>query len=132
MTILGTATEIAVIIAALPAATGTFLWTQQQLVQRRERRAARETRNWNGYVSVPGISTWYVRVIEDPETKWTERVVLDVVDPDGTPNPSMAHALRLHANGDGMLSRSPSPDQWDFLKELQKDRFNLGDGYPIQ
>jgi hypothetical protein len=80
------------------------------------------------------VATWYVRVIEDPQTKYTQRVILDVVNEDGTPNPSMAHALLMHANGDKMLSRSPSPAQWDHLKDLQKERFSRedGSGYPIQ
>lgn len=132
MSVLGTVTEIAVIVAALPAATGAFVWTQRQRDRLRERRTARETRNWSGYVSAPGIATWYVKVIRDPDTNWTDRVVLDVLNPDGTPNPGMAHTLRLHADGDGMLSRSPTPAQWEFLKDLEKDRFNRGDGYPIQ
>jgi hypothetical protein len=40
----------------------------------------------------------------------------------------------MHANGDKMLSRSPSPAQWDHLKDLQKERFSRedGSGYPIQ
>ena len=131
MTVLGSGAEIGVIVAALPAATGAVVWTQRQLERRRDRQAARETRNWSGYIMVPGISTWYVSVVEEPGTAWTERVVLDVVNRDGTPNPEMAHLMRLHARGDGTLSRSPTPAQWDFLKDLQKDRFNRGDGYPI-
>ena len=132
MSALGLGAEIAVIIAAVPAITGSFVWLRSQRDRIRERRADRETRNWNGYVSLPGVATCYVKVIEDPDAKWNERVILDVVDPDGTPNPSMAPALRLCTNGDGTLSRSPSPAQWEFLKDLQKDRFNRGDGYPIQ
>lgn len=132
MSVLGTVAEIAVIVAALPAATGAIVWTQRQRERLRERRVAREARNWSGYVMITGIATWYVRVVEDPMAKWTERVVLEVVNPDGTPSPDMAHTLRLHANGDGMLSRSPTPAQWEFLKDLQKERFNRGDGYPIQ
>jgi hypothetical protein len=132
MSVLGTGTEIAVIVAAMPAATGAVVWTLRQRDRLRERRTARETRNWSGYVITPGIATWYVKVIKDPDTKWTERVVLDVVNPDGTPSPEMAHALRLYADGDGTLGRSPTPAQWEFLKDLQKDRFNRGDGYPIQ
>jgi hypothetical protein len=108
------------------------VWLQNQLDERRGRQTARETRNWTGYLSTPGIDTWYVTVIEDSDNKWTERVILEVVDPDGTPNPSMAHGLRLRARGDGTLSRSPTRAQWDFLKDLQNDRFNRGEAYPIQ
>jgi hypothetical protein len=132
MNALGTGAEIAVIVAAIPAATGALVWLQRQWDRLRERRSAREIRNWSGYILAPGVATWYVRVIEEPDTKWTERVVLDVVNQDDTPSPQMAHALRLYANGDRTLSRSPTPAQWEFLKDLQKDRFNRGDGYPIQ
>lgn len=131
MSALGTGAQLAVIVAALPAATGAVVWTKRQLDHRRERQAARETRNWSGYIMAPGISTWYVSVVENPETRWTERVVVDVVNRDGTPNPEMAHVMRLHAKSDGMLSRSPTPAQCDFLLDLEKDRYNRGDGYPI-
>ena len=108
------------IIAAIPALIGAIVWVQRQLEQRGERRSAREVRNWHGYVMTTGISTWYVKVIEDPSNRWTERVVLDVVDPDGTPNPPMAHALRLSANSDGMLSRSPTSAEWNLSRILRR------------
>jgi hypothetical protein len=132
MSVLATVADIAIVIAAIPAFTGGIVWTQRQLEARKQRRTDREVRNWNGYIQRAGVSSWFVKIIEDPDNKWTERVVLDVVDQDGTPNPSMAHALRLHANADRLICRYPSASQWDFLKDLEKDRFNTGQGYPIQ
>ena len=132
MTALGTVADIAIIIAAVPTFFGGFLWARLQLSKIHDRRTAREVRNWNGYIDRTGVNSWCVKVIEDPDHKWTERVLLDVVDMDGTPNPSMAHALRLFANSDGMLCKYPSEEQWRYLRDLQKDRFNSGQGYPIQ
>jgi len=132
MSVLATVADIAIVIAAIPALIGAIVWIRTQLERRKERRAAREVRSWNGYVSVAGDDTWFAKVVEDPDNKWTERVILEVLDPDGTPNASMAHGMRIRVNGDGMLSRCPTPDQWDFLKDLQNDRFNGGQGYPIQ
>jgi hypothetical protein len=128
---LSTGADIGTMLTGLSAVTATILWGRTRVREWRAERDARRARNWNGYIITEGVATWFVRVVEDDSAKWSERVILDVVDKDGTPNPHMAHALRLYARGDGMLSRSPTQAQWDFLGDLRKGRFGAPDGYPI-
>jgi hypothetical protein len=98
-----------------------------------QRKAARQIRNWNGYIDQANVNSWIVKVVEDPESKWTHRVTLDVVNEDGTPNPGMAWAMRVRVKGDKTLSQTPTPAQWDYLKDLRDERFSRADGsaYPI-
>ena len=102
-----TGADIGTMLTGLSAVTATFLWGRTRVREWKAERDARAARNWNGYIIREGVATWFVRVVEDDSAKWSERVILHVVDEDGTPNPSVAHALRLHARGDGMLSRCP-------------------------
>jgi hypothetical protein len=118
-------------LTGLSAATATLLWGRARVREWRGDRDARRVRNWSGYIIREGVATWFVQVVEDESTKWSERVILDVVNKDGSPNPAMAHALRLFAQGDGMLSRSPTPAQWHFLEDLRRARFGAPGGYPI-
>jgi hypothetical protein len=118
-------------LTGLSAVTAAFLWGRTRVVEWRVERDARRARNWNGYIIREGVATWFVRVVEDESAKWSARVILDVVDRDGTANPSMAHALRMYAREDGMLSRSPTEAQWHFLGDLRKARFGAPQGFPI-
>ena len=84
MGVLGTVADIAIIPTVAPIFTAAFVWTRTQLERRTERRTAREARNWSGYVDAPGVTTWYVKVIEDPNTSgrnescsiWSTRMAL--------------------------------------------------------
>lgn len=50
---------------------------------RRQEREARAQRKWHGYVTPEGIDTRYVRLADRPDSPG-ERVVLDIVNADGT------------------------------------------------
>lgn len=79
---------------------------------------------------VEGIDTWYVRLAEEPPASPTARVVLEVIDRDGTPNAMLSHKVRQVISRDGMLSRSPTPAENEFLIALQMDRRQAG-GFPV-
>jgi hypothetical protein len=87
----------------------------------RQERVARSTRSWRGYIEPGGISSWDVRLAEDPREP-TARVALDVVGGDGAPDFNMAHNLRQRILGDEKLARAPTPEEWDFLVALRKER----------
>jgi hypothetical protein len=72
----------------LSAVTAAFVWSRSQVRYWRQR-AARSARNWHGYIELGGINSWYGRLAEDPREPAT-RVVLDVVDRDGSPDVNMA------------------------------------------
>jgi len=127
-----TGAEVGTMATGLAAVTATALWVRNRAVEWTAARNARKSRNWNGYIIREGVGTWFVRLVEDDTSeKWSEKVTLEVVDQDGTPNPSMAHALRLFVQSDGMISRSPTPAQWEFLQDLRKARFGAPGGYPL-
>ena len=69
-----------------------------------------------------GVDTWYVRLAEDDPGNPSARVVVEVIDPNGQPAPALAVNMRQRADGDGMLSRSPTPEEFDFLKALRKEK----------
>lgn len=77
-----------------------------------------------------GINDWFVHVVEEPKTL-TAKVVLEVVDRDGAPDPAMAHSLRQVAKGDGGLARAPTEEEWSFLIAQRKER-GYGNGYPVR
>lgn len=126
-----TGADTGTMLTGLSAVTATVLWGRTRIREWRAERDARRTRNWNGYIIRENVPTWFVRVIEDESNKSSERVTLEVINSDGTPNLAMAHLLRQLARNDGMLSRSPSPAQWRFLDDLRRARFGAPGGYPI-
>jgi len=118
-------------VTGLSAATAAYVWTRNQLRGWRDAKAARAYRYWNGYIILEGILTTFVRLVPDADAP-PERVTLDVIDRDGTPNPAMAQGLRQVIESDGMISRSPSVQQRAFLTDLRKKRFGATTGYPVQ
>ncbi len=78
-----------------------------------------------------GINDWFVRVVEDEPKTLTARVVLEVVDRDGDPDPAMAHSMRQIAGADGRLARVPSENEWSFLIAQRKER-GYGKGAPLR
>lgn len=123
-------TDIATMLTGLSVLTATIVWTRTQWHGWRERKAAIALRNWHGYVMTEGISDWYVRLAEDPQTV-TATVILTVVDRNGEPDAQRANDLRLTIAGDGMLARVPTPEEYDFLKAQRKER-GYGNGFPVR
>jgi hypothetical protein len=126
-----TGADVGTMLTGLSAVTATILWGRSRIRDWRDERAARVERNWNGYIIREYIPSWFVRVIEDGSANNTERVVLDVINKDGTPNANMAHQLKLYIRGGGTLTNPPSAAQWDFLQDLRLARFGAPSGYPI-
>jgi hypothetical protein len=59
-------------------------------------------------------------------------VVLDVLgSKDGEPDSQLAYGMRINIERDRMLSRSPTPAEFDFLKAQRKER-GYGNGFPIR
>lgn len=113
------------------AAVGAFgLWLWKQAGDWCEQRNAKKLRDWHGYIETTGINSWHVRLAEDPESP-TSRVVLDVVKDNGEPDGNWAQNLRQRIQGDGMLARVPTEEEYDFLKALHKDR-GYGKGFVVR
>lgn len=125
-----TGADIGTMVTGLSAVTAAYVWTRTQWRGWRQQKAATSLRNWHGYITVEGIDTWYVRLAKDPKQP-TARVVLDVVDREGNPDAALAHNVRQRIIGDGMLSRSPTPEEYDFLIAQRKER-GYGKGFPIR
>ena len=114
----------------LSAVTAAFVWTKGQVRGWRQEKAATRIKNWRGYIDLGQVNTWYVRLIEEP-TSPTARVILEIIDNDGTPNEQMAHSLRQVVKRDRLLSRSPTPGEFEFLKQLYRER-GYGKGIRIE
>jgi hypothetical protein len=123
--------DIGTMVTGLSAMTAAYVWIRAQVRDWRQQRATRSARNWNGYIEVPGINSWYVRLAEDPREP-TARVLFDVVDRDGNPDEGWAQNLRQHILGDGILARVPTPEEYDFLIALRKERGYGKGGYIVR
>jgi hypothetical protein len=124
-----TGADFATMITGLSALSAAYVWIRKQREERREHRAAIQNRNWHAYVMPEGINDWFVRVVDQPRAP-TARVILDVVDRNGSPDPAMAHSLRQTVEADGRLARGPTEDEWSFLITQRKER-GYGNGYPL-
>jgi len=122
--------DIGAMLTGLSVLTATIVWTRNQWEQIQQRRAETRLRNWHGYIMTNGIDTWYARLAEEPESP-TARVVLEITGRDGTPDDMLAYNVRQVVLRDGMLSRSPTPAELDFLMALQKER-GYGTGFPVR
>jgi hypothetical protein len=58
------------------------------------------------------------------------RVVLEVLNEKGKPDPNRAQNLRQRVANDGMLARVPSKREYEFLRALHKERRH-NNGIPI-
>ena len=123
-----TGADIATMVTGLSVVTAAYVWTRAQMRAWREQRAAKAARNWDGYIEVGGINSWYVRLAEEP-TEASARVALEVVDRAGKPDENWAQNMRQHVLGDGMLARPPTPEEYDFQTALRKDRGYGQGGY---
>ena len=122
MDVLTTGADIGTMVTGISALTAAITWTAGRWRERQERLAAIRLRNWHGFVMLEGVDTWYVRLAEDDPGNPSARVVVEVIDPNGQPAPALAVNMRHRADGDGMLSRSPTPEEFDFLKALRKEK----------
>jgi len=114
--------DIGTMLTGLSAVTAAYVWTRNQLAGWRQQRAVTARRTWHGYIALEGVDTWYVRLAEEPDQP-SGRVVLEVLDgQDGNPDAALAQGMRIVIDRDGMLSRSPTPDEFEFLKSQQKER----------
>lgn len=129
MNLMTDGTGIATMLGGLSVLTATSVWVRGQWRQRQEQKAVTRSRNWSGYIDRGGINEWYVRLVEDPKTV-TSTVVLEVVDSKGEPHGGRAHDLRERIKRDGQVARVPTPEEYDFLKYLQKKR-GYGKGFPV-
>ncbi len=124
------AADVGTILTGVSALTAATVWVRKQRDDWRQVRAARQYRYWNGFF-IQGGFRCFVRLVPNPEGAPPERVTVDVIDADGTPNQHMAHGLRQIVEGDGMISRSPSLEQQAFLDDLRHKRFGTATGYPV-
>jgi hypothetical protein len=118
--------DIATIATGLSAVTAAYVWIMGPARDRRQQKAAIAERNWRGYINPGGINGWDVRLAEDPDVP-TSRVVLEVL---GNNAENWADNLRQTILRDGKLSRSPTVEEWDFLKYLYR-KHGYGKGLPI-
>jgi hypothetical protein len=110
-------------------ATSFGVWVRGKWSSRHERTAAIEQRTWHDYIEPAGINTWPIRLMEIPDQP-TARVVLQVIDKDGAPDPNWAANMRQRVQQDGMLARVPTQAETEFLIALRGERSNRGG--PIQ
>jgi hypothetical protein len=129
MDLLTIGADIAVMIVGVPVVAAGILWLTRWRAARKQSKAARELRNWHGYINPHGLSNWDVRLVEDPQSL-TARVVIEVIDRDGQPDAGWANDLRETIKRDGMIARVPTPEEYDFLRYLYKER-GYGKGLPI-
>jgi len=125
--------NVATIVTGASALTAVIVWGQKQWNEQKQRRATTRRRTWNdGYIPMEEVSSWYVRLAKD-DAGSTARIVLEVVDSNGNDlDEQMAYTLRLFVQRDGMLSQVPTPEQFAFLKELQKARRARPGALPVR
>lgn len=117
--------------ADLSAVTAAIVWTRGQLQERQAPTRARADRNWHGYIDASEISSSYVREVGQPEGAPRSHGVVEVVDRNGNPDDIMASALRARVNGEGILARAPTAEEYEFLADLRKQRHGRG-GLPVR
>jgi hypothetical protein len=126
-----TGVAVGTMATGLSALTAAIVWIRKQVNEWQADRLAKRETNWQGYIPMDQVFSCNVRLVEDtlPGSGPIERVVLDVMNPDNSPNPQMAHGLRTIIKSDGTLSRSPTQAQFAFLVALRNDRVKTG--FPI-
>lgn len=123
--------DVATMLTGVSALTAAVVWIRGQWRGWQQEKAARSYRSWHGFIMLGTIDTWYVRLAEKPDGP-SGRVVLDVLDRDGgEPDAALAHSVRQRILADRMLSRSPTPGEYDFLKDQHSER-GYGEGFPVR
>ena len=113
--------DVGQMLTGISAVTAAYVWSRGQLYNWRQQRDTKRLRNWNGYIDIHGIDSWYVHVESGIDTP-SASVVLTVLDRKGNPSEGAASVLRQRITQDGMLARVPSPEESDFLAALRKDQ----------
>lgn len=113
--------NIATILGSLSVIAALVVWGKGQWRSWQRRKHAKSRRNWDGFIDLSGVGSWYVQLAEEP-TEATAKVVLEVVDSKGEPFENGAYAMRNIIRDNGQLSQSPTPEQRDFLKHLRNER----------
>lgn len=124
MTGLEVGADIATMLGGAAVLAGVVTWLITQYRGLLARRATYRQRTWHGYIPAGMTSSWWVRLVEEPDAP-TARVVLEVLDGrpgTGQPDVNGAHALRQHVTGDGLLARAPTPSEYEFLDALRRER----------
>jgi hypothetical protein len=117
-------------LTGLAVATATWTWVRKQYRERQERKAQHSLRSWNGYVAP--LSQWWVRVADDSRIR-DGLLTLEVLDTEtGPASPSVAAGMRIVVNSDRMLAQAPTPAQYEFIRELAKERITGGKPYPVR
>lgn len=131
MDVMTAGADIGTMLTGLSAVTAAYVWTRSQWSGWRQEKLARSRRTWHGYVAIEGVDTWYVRAVADADRQ-AGQVVLEVLDgQDGSPDEVLAQGMRIVADRDGMLSRSPTTEEFEFLKDLRKER-GYGKGFIVR
>jgi hypothetical protein len=119
MDLLTIGADIGAMIVGLPVISAGIVWLLRRRDAKRQLKAETALRNWDGYIMVNNINSWYVRLIDDPKTP-TAVVPIEIVDREGNPDSQMAYNLRQVIIRDGMLARVPTEREYAFLKHLNK------------
>jgi hypothetical protein len=114
-----TGADIAEMASGLSIVVGVTVWIRRQVQNWKQQRAVERERNWHGFIDLGMLDTWYVRLVEVPDSP-TARVMLDVINRDGSLNEQHAYSVRQIISSDGRLSRSPTVAEYDFLQYLHK------------
>lgn len=114
--------DVGTMVTGVSAVTAAYVWTRSQWRTWRQQKLATARRTWRGYIEPTGVNTWYVRLADEQPTKPTNKILVEVVDRDGDPDEMGAQTMRQWIGGDGMLSRSPTPNEMEFLMALRKER----------
>jgi hypothetical protein len=123
--------DIATMATGLSVLTATVVWTRRQYGEWRDTRRERQRRGWQDFINPHGISSWDVRLVVDSDEP-TALVVLEVLDsPCGKPADQRAQSMRQTILADQMLSKSPSPDQHDFIVQQWSKRREHG-GFEVR
>jgi hypothetical protein len=112
--------DVATMLTGLSAVTAAATWLISRYRSWRQERDRTRARNWHGFIMTNGISDWYVRLVDDPNTP-TAVVPLEVINRNGEPDPQMAYGLHNTVISDGMLARVPTEQEFAFLKYLHKE-----------
>lgn len=113
---LTTGSDIGTMATGLSAVTAAYVWTRNQVRGWRQEKAEKQIKNWHGFIPLGQVDTWRVRLAEEQPNSPTAQVIIEAVNPDGTPDEMIAHIIRKRIKQDGFLSRPPTTGKLEFPK----------------